>query len=128
MTATPDPITVHVAAAIVARRHQLGLSQRELGEAVGKRAQQISKYEDGSNRVSVPTLCALSVALRCEPADLLPYEADDAFASLRALPEGLELADLWSGMDATRRASLMSVARALRMPSAREIAEQLAVA
>lgn len=126
--AAEDDLTAEIALKVGARRERLGLSQAWLAQQIGVAPQQISKYEKAANRISAPTLVLIARALRCEPADLLPGPAEDSFAALRAFPEGLELAELWSGLDDTRRASLLSVARALRMPSARQLADQLAVA
>ena len=53
------------------RRIMLGLTQAELGHAVGVSAQQIQKYEHGLNRVSFSTLVLVSHALQCRVADLV---------------------------------------------------------
>lgn len=45
------------------RRKELGLSQQQLGDAVGSRPQQIYKYENGVNRVNASQLWAISQAL-----------------------------------------------------------------
>lgn len=47
----PTPVDGHVGGRIRARRIQLGLSQKDLGDAVGLTFQQIQKYERGANRV-----------------------------------------------------------------------------
>lgn len=46
------------------RRRLLGLTQLQLGHAVGMRLQQIQKYESGVNRVSAGKLFQIATALR----------------------------------------------------------------
>lgn len=48
---------------IRARRMALGLSQADLGKAVGVRFQQVQKYESGANRVSASRLWAIAEVL-----------------------------------------------------------------
>ena len=48
----PNPIDVHVGGRIRLRRTLLGMSQEQLGEALGLSFQQVQKYERGGNRVS----------------------------------------------------------------------------
>lgn len=69
---TPDPIDVLVGERMKARRQVLGLSQADLGEAIGVSFQQVQKYERGTNRVSASMLCHAARALECAPAELLP--------------------------------------------------------
>jgi transcriptional regulator with XRE-family HTH domain len=52
------------------RRKSRGLSQAQLGEALGVSFQQIQKYERGANRVSASMLWKVARALHCEIADL----------------------------------------------------------
>jgi len=51
-TKGPKPTDTHVGARIRIRRLMLGMSQTDLGDAVGLTFQQIQKYEKGTNRVS----------------------------------------------------------------------------
>ena len=55
---------------IRARRNQKGMSQEELGHALGVSFQQIQKYEKGSNRVSTGRLIRACQALGCSISDL----------------------------------------------------------
>ena len=59
----PDPVDMHVGARIRLRRTLLGLSQSELGTALGLTFQQVQKYERGANRVAASTLHRLAGAL-----------------------------------------------------------------
>ena len=58
-----NEIDVLVGNRIRARRYALGISQSELGEAIGVRFQQIQKYETGANRVSASRLWAVAEKL-----------------------------------------------------------------
>ena len=44
-----------------------GLSRQQLSEVIGVTHQQLSKYEQGTNRISVSMLIRLSESLRVEP-------------------------------------------------------------
>jgi transcriptional regulator with XRE-family HTH domain len=59
----PSPIDVHVGSRIRLRRTQLGISQEELGEALGLAYQQVQKYERGANRVGASRLFDISRVL-----------------------------------------------------------------
>ncbi len=62
-TGTPHPIDVHVGSRLLMRRVLLGLTQTELGEAIGVTFQQLQKYEKGTNRISASRLFDLSHVL-----------------------------------------------------------------
>lgn len=68
----PDPIDVAVGARIKARRRLLGISQAELGNAIGVSFQQIQKYEKGTNRVSASGLQRMGTALGVQPTGFFP--------------------------------------------------------
>lgn len=60
----------------------MGITQKELGDAVGVSFQQIQKYEKGANRIGASTLSCLSTALGCKPSDFFLEAAavsDDDF-------------------------------------------------
>jgi transcriptional regulator with XRE-family HTH domain len=63
----PHPVDVHVGRRLRSRRTILGMSQEELGEAVGVTFQQIQKYERGLNRIGSSRLyefaCILGVGV-----------------------------------------------------------------
>ena len=58
-----NEIDRHVGLRIRAQRLLAGISQNELGEAIGVRFQQVQKYETGQNRVSASRLCAIAARL-----------------------------------------------------------------
>ena len=54
-----------------ARRHQIKMSQDELGRKLDVSFQQIQKYERGANRVSSGRLMQVADALQCSVTDLI---------------------------------------------------------
>jgi len=59
----PDPVDLHVGARVRLRRLLLGLSQSQLGDAIGMTFQQVQKYEKGANRISASMLHRISHVL-----------------------------------------------------------------
>src|SRR5882672_6234298 len=57
--------------AIRERRVLLGISQESLAADLGLTFQQLQKYENASNRVSVPVLFRIASALKCTPEELV---------------------------------------------------------
>ena len=68
-----NPIDTHVGHRLRLRRTLLGISQEELGKAVGLTFQQVQKYEHGANRIGASRLWEISRALGCTVAYF--YEA-----------------------------------------------------
>ena len=58
-TGKPHPVDVHVGARVRVRRTLLGMTQTDLGKAIGLTFQQVQKYENGKNRISASRLCDL---------------------------------------------------------------------
>ena len=56
-------IDVHVGLCVRGRRHELGMSQSTLADALGVSFQQVQKYERGANRVSASMLWEMSEAM-----------------------------------------------------------------
>lgn len=59
-----NPVDSQVGARMRARRLVLGISQEDLGKAVGVSFQQIQKYEKGANRIGASRLQKLAHALQ----------------------------------------------------------------
>ena len=57
------PIDIHVGSRVRLRRTLLGMSQRNLAEAIGLSFQQLQKYERGANRIGASRLFDLSRVL-----------------------------------------------------------------
>ncbi len=58
-----NPIDVHVGSRIRLRRTLLGMSQEQLGAAIGLTFQQVQKYERGANRIGASRLYDLTRVL-----------------------------------------------------------------
>lgn len=56
-------VDINVGQRVRRRRWMLGMTQQQLGEAVGIKFQQIQKYETGMNRVSASRLYDIATAL-----------------------------------------------------------------
>lgn len=78
-------VDVHVGQNIRRRRWMLGMTQKQLGDAVGIKFQQIQKYETGTNRVSASRLYEISQAMDVPVsfffADLEGTAAEDTAAA-----------------------------------------------
>jgi len=59
----PHPVDIHVGKRLRSRRTILGMSQEEIGEAVGITFQQVQKYERGLNRIGSSRLYEFSCLL-----------------------------------------------------------------
>lgn len=57
------PVDIHVGKRIRHRRWMMGMTQQQLGNAVGIKFQQIQKYETGMNRVSASRLWDIGQSL-----------------------------------------------------------------
>ena len=57
----PHPVDVHVGGRLRLRRTLLGMSQTDLGKALGLTFQQVQKYENGKNRIAASRLYHLSL-------------------------------------------------------------------
>jgi transcriptional regulator with XRE-family HTH domain len=110
---TPDPIDVHVGARVRAERNRCGLSQGELGTAIGVTFQQIQKYERGANRISASMLLRIANTLDVAVAELFPASEASAGGRIEigALRGGTELAERFAAMTAGQRALLLQIAR-----------------
>jgi len=60
----PHDVDIHVGGRVRLRRSALGLSQDQLGAAIGLSFQQIQKYERGANRIGASRLYEMSKALQ----------------------------------------------------------------
>ncbi len=62
-TGKPHPVDVHVGARLRQHRTLLGMTQTDLGDALGMSFQQVQKYERGANRISASRLFDLARVL-----------------------------------------------------------------
>jgi transcriptional regulator with XRE-family HTH domain len=115
---TPDVVDVHVGARVRAERVRRGLSQTELGQAIGVTFQQIQKYERGANRISASMLVRIARAVDVAIEDFFPQTDAAAQPSLDlgSIKGGLELAECYAKMSPGRRNTLLQVAREFAAP------------
>ena len=62
-TGKPHPVDEHAGERLWQRRKLLGLTQSDLGDALGLTFQQVQKYERGANRIGAGRLCDLARVL-----------------------------------------------------------------
>jgi transcriptional regulator with XRE-family HTH domain len=88
----PNPVDLHVGDRIRLRRMLMGMSQQELGKALGLSFQQMQKYERGVNRVAASRLHDLSRVLDVPLSfffdDIKPATVDTASGSREAMAAG----------------------------------------
>lgn len=117
-------IDVEIGQRLRQARIRLGLSQTELGAAIGVTFQQVQKYEKGESRMALSTLALLRSALQIEAADLLPTLRDngapipDPLAELGSSIAGVQLARLVGRMRPDQQQSILEVAKAIASASA----------
>ena len=80
----------HVGERIRHRRTELGLTQEQLGEALGVSYQQIQKYETGANRISAGRLYEIARRLGVDISDFFDGldDRDVAAGEVTALEHG----------------------------------------
>ncbi len=118
------PVDVHVGKRIRHRRWMLGMTQQQLGEAVGIKFQQIQKYETGMNRVSASRLWDIGQALDVQisfffeglsseyDAEMIEDNANQP-GDLLADREALELVRSYYAIPEEQRRKLFDLARVL---------------
>jgi transcriptional regulator with XRE-family HTH domain len=67
----PDSIDVRFGDVLRQTRVSRGMSQTDLGRAIGITFQQVQKYERGANRVSISTFLRIADALQVSPVELI---------------------------------------------------------
>ena len=123
------PVDVHVGKRVRHRRWMVGMTQQQLGEAVGIKFQQIQKYETGMNRVSASRLWDIAKALDVDVrfffegieegvTDAAPQEASkdegkNMQGDLLADKEALELVRSYYSIPENQRRRLFDLARVL---------------
>jgi transcriptional regulator with XRE-family HTH domain len=91
------------------RRLQIDMSQDALGKAVGLSFQQVQKYENGHNRISVVRLLDIAKALGVTPGYLLDPES--TYTPLTGNGLALEMLQCFEALDDDSRLNLLHVAR-----------------
>jgi transcriptional regulator with XRE-family HTH domain len=117
------PVDVHVGKRIRHRRWMLGMTQQQLGEAVGIKFQQIQKYETGMNRVSASRLWDIAEVMDVKIAFFFEglsksdgsevAAPDTSLGDLLADKKALELVRSYYAIPENQRRRLFDLARVL---------------
>ena len=116
------PVDVHVGQRVRQRRWMVGMTQQQLGEAVGIKFQQIQKYETGMNRVSASRLWDIAHAMDVpinffveglEDEGVAAKQAENTLGDLLADKEALELVRSYYAIPENQRRRLFDLARVL---------------
>ncbi|MBK0327019.1 helix-turn-helix transcriptional regulator [Rhodobacteraceae bacterium F11138] len=111
-------------------RRAMGLSQTELGEAIGVRFQQVQKYETGANRVSASRLWAIADVLGVDVTQFFDgIKADDQggtgkdampqdHMSFLSDPERLELIELYNTLPQGQKKAVLAFIRSMAQTEA----------
>ena len=93
-------------------RTERGISQSQLGEAIGKTRSAISQYEAGKIIPRMGAIEDMARVLRVEKTELIR----DASYAVVSIPDAgeAELMDIYRSLDRRGRAMLLASARALR--------------
>lgn len=115
---------------IRARRHAMGISQTELGDAIGVKFQQIQKYETGANRVSASRLWAVAeklgvdvvyffegirrseedAGIEVDPIDKMEFLSDR---------DAIEMMELYRQLPQSQRSAVLAFMRSMAMDAGR---------
>ena len=124
----PHPVDVHVGGRVRMRRTLLGMSQTDLGKALGVTFQQIQKNERGFNRIGASRLYQLShildVPLSYFFDDMPPLEEADA-SGLRG---GVQESSAPDPMDKRETLELVRAYYRIRDPKVRDALRRMAIA
>lgn len=119
-----NEIDVFVGNRIRARRYALGISQSELGAAIGVRFQQIQKYETGANRVSASRLWAVAEKLGVDieyffqgirpvrDGDDDAYKPENRMAFLSD-QESIQMMELFHQLPSSQRSAVLAIVRSM---------------
>ena len=123
---TVNPIDLYVGGRVRMRRKFLGLSQTDLGDALGLTFQQVQKYERGSNRISASKLYDTAQCLKVPVAyffegyddsattDFEQSHSEQAVHGFLATGEGIEVAEAFPRIkNAKYRRKVMELVRVL---------------
>lgn len=119
-----NKIDVLVGKRMRARRHAMGISQTELGDAIGVKFQQIQKYETGANRVSASRLWAVAEKLGVDVvyffegiqrSDADEPETGEPIDKMEFLSdrETIEMMELYSKLPNTQRSAVLAFMRSM---------------
>ena len=99
-------LDLQIGHAVRSRREKTGLTQADLGRAIGVTFQQVQKYERGANRVSAAAMIRIADALGCHVADLYGDPDPDGRS-----PSERAILKLWSQLRQPERDAVVAMIR-----------------
>ena len=99
-------LDLQIGHAVRSRREKAGLTQADLGRAIGVTFQQVQKYERGANRVSAAAMIRIADALGCHVADLYGDPDPDGRS-----PSERAILKLWSQLRQPERDAVVAMIR-----------------
>ena len=130
----PHDVDIHVGGQLRLRRSALGLSQDQLGAAIGLSFQQVQKYERGANRIGASRLYEMSKVLHIPVSYFfegfgglsLAEEGDSSYQPDPVMKrETLELMRAYHQiLDSKQRRKILKLVQALAEESQRESEEK----
>ena len=119
-----DDIDIHVGKRLRRRRRLMGMTQQNLGDAIGTRFQQVQKYECGANRLTASRLHRIATALRVPASyffeglpDSVPSATntnDEISNDVFSQAETIELIRAYYMLGKRPRQKLLDLAKALK--------------
>ena len=109
----------YVGARAAAFRNEVGLTQSQVGKAIGVTFQQLQKYESGANRISASRLACLAQVLNRQVSDFFPKDVD-------ALGQVAAPAPIWTTYFGQRLGKACQVLSPQRQKLVLELAQSLA--
>jgi transcriptional regulator with XRE-family HTH domain len=113
------PVDVHVGDKLRQRRWMTGMTQQQLGNAVGTKFQQIQKYENGTNRVSASRLWDIAQAMDVPISFFFEgiggevVDTGESKAGVLSDKEAVNLVRVYSAIPKEQRRKLLDLARLL---------------
>ncbi len=114
-----NPIDKHIGARVRAQRQERGLTQRDLGERLGVRFQQVQKYESGQNRISaaqmwrIASVLGVPVSHFFENIDVSAGAIQPGSNTAMTPAQTRELAHIFTALDTSQREAVMAFLRSL---------------
>lgn len=112
MGSEPTAFDIELGRKIKNARLALGLTQAKVAKAIGVSMQQVQKYENGRNRISVSRLNQLSIALKVDFSRALAT-ADARFIQFEFAPDEVRLISAFSKLDVSQKGLVQSLVEEL---------------
>lgn len=112
MGSEPTAFDIELGRKIKNARSALGLTQAKVAQAIGVSMQQVQKYENGRNRISVSRLNQLGIALKVDFSRALAT-ADAQFVQFEFAPDEVRLISTFSKLDVSQKGLVQSLVEEL---------------